>query len=269
MLYVIHVSKAASSILELDKERLDKPGMRAKLGLPPWWVLSYIVSCVTPSPRLLQVVWHSPEGYRVAIPIGVTFDIGVPFAPIRFDLPASGVASESSTYSASNPFPTSLSLQSLIQPGNLTKGDVAQDKVISFDFRITKGIFQGSGLVRLFDEDYPAGTDLDLYLYKRAADGSYQLIGDSAIDRSTEQVTFTEPGTYRVDVEGYTVLGRSVQVHLYRWAIAVDGSNSVPGGLSVNPSSLALSPADGCCCQKEVTVAISGLTPSIDGDPAR
>jgi hypothetical protein len=207
----------------------------------------------------------------VAIPIGISFEFGAPFAPApRFELPASNEATNSLTFPVSSPFAASVLLESYIQPAKVFEGNLTLEEALAFEFTVTPGVITGTGLVRIFDQDYPALSDIDLTLYKIAADGSEQVTSSSAATGATEEVRFTEPGIYRVEVTAFNLVGLlSVEVRLYQWGIKTDGTNAVPGGLVVSPANLHLSSVDGCCCKNEVTATITGLAPVIDGMPAR
>jgi hypothetical protein len=160
-------------------------------------------------------------------------------------------------------------LQSYIQPGKVFEGNLTLGKTIAFEFTVTPGVVTGTGLVRMFGQDHPAFSDIDLTLYKIAADGSEEEVASSGTTGATEEVRFTEPGDYRVEVFAFALVVPSVDVRLYQWGVETDGSNDVPGGLVVSPANLQLSPANGCCCKSEVTAAITGLEPVVDGMPAR
>lgn len=217
-----------------------------------------------------QVVWHSPEGYRVAIPIGVSFEFGAPFAPApRFDLPANNVTSESLKFPVSSPFAASVRLESYIQPAKVFEGLLPQGETITFEFTVLPGVITGTGLVRMFDQDNPALSDIDLTLFKIARDGSETVVGTSGTTGATEEIRYTEPGKYRVEVTAFALPVPSVDVQVFQWGIATDGSNAVYGGLVVSPANLDLAPANGCCCKDEVTATISGLEPLVDGMHAR
>jgi len=227
----------------------------------------------------LQVVFYSQEGYMhegysVAIPIGVTFVIGKPFSQLytqlNLALPPSSGASTSATFPVSAPFPTTFSLQSLIQQGTLFQGTLqTQGGSIYFDFTVPPGVVPGGGLVRLFGEDYPPNTDLDLFLYKKGQNEEYELVGESGTTEATEVVIFTEPGEYQVEVNAFALVQQEpAQVRLYQWAITA--ANSMPDGFTVSPTTLVLSAAEPCCCKSDVTATATGLDAvDANGEPAR
>nr|QZD53652.1 S8 family serine peptidase [Glycomyces sp. TRM65418] len=94
-----------------------------------------------------------------------------------------------------------------------------------------------AALVRFatFDEEHPAGTDLDLFVYSKAADGSLTLVGNSASGGTNESVTLPGGHTYVVFVDEWA--GPSpLEAKLHAWI--VPGSDE--GNLAVDPAEQAV-----------------------------
>jgi hypothetical protein len=83
-----------------------------------------------------------------------------------------------------------------------------------------------------FDADYPAGTDLDLYVYKA---GTNALVGSSEGPTAEESVTITAAGTYDIYIVQYALApGLAEQnVKHYGWVV---GSGPA-GNLTATPAS--------------------------------
>jgi subtilisin family serine protease len=100
-----------------------------------------------------------------------------------------------------------------------------------------------------FDSDYPAGTDLDLFVYK---DGT--LVGVSAGTTAEERVTLAAPGTYDVFVVQFATVGTNEQdVRVHAFVVPP----AAAGNLTTTPAS---QPA-GTGASVSVTAAWSGLAP--------
>ncbi len=109
----------------------------------------------------------------------------------------------------------------------------------------------GTSLVRFstFDADYPAGTDIDLFVYSGGA-----LVGSSAGGTSDETVTLSAAGTYDVYVVAFALApGQTgVDIKLNHWAV---GTGSA-GNFSVAPASQPVTVAGSAT----VTASWSGLS---------
>jgi hypothetical protein len=90
--------------------------------------------------------------------------------------------------------------------------------------RADLGVPAGAALARfeLFVDDYPAGTDLDLFVYLNGA-----RVGDSASGAVDEKVTLEapEPGEYHVYVDLWSLAPGETESHVYlhSWAVEPDG----------------------------------------------
>ncbi|MGW1345536.1 S8 family serine peptidase [Kribbella sp. NPDC002412] len=100
-----------------------------------------------------------------------------------------------------------------------------------------------------FDADYPAGTDVDLYVYKT---GTTTLLGNSGGGSSEEEVNLAAPagGSYDVYVDLFAGAGNQ-QVKLNHWSL-----QNVEGNLTVTPASQQVQTA----AQTSVTASWTGLT---------
>ncbi|MFI6679440.1 S8 family serine peptidase [Kribbella sp. NPDC050470] len=100
-----------------------------------------------------------------------------------------------------------------------------------------------------FDADYPAGTDVDLYVYKT---GTTTLLGNSGGGSSEEEVNLPAPagGSYDVYVDLFA--GASNQlVKLNHWSL-----QNVEGNLTVTPATQQVQAG----AQTSVTASWTGLT---------
>ncbi|MFB9234900.1 S8 family peptidase [Plantactinospora siamensis] len=103
------------------------------------------------------------------------------------------------------------------------------------------------------DADYAAGTDLDMYVYKKAADGSLTQAAVSAGGTAEESVTLTEPGDYAVFVDLFaSPVAGGVSTKLHTWLVGAANA----GNLTVTPASQAATTG----AAATVTVGWSGLT---------
>ena len=119
-------------------------------------------------------------------------------------------------------------------PATTTPWTVAQDPDQDFDPAVTTGTFKqdvsvpaGSVLRAAISEDAlaPAGTDLDLYVYRGAT-----LVGISAGNDSNEQATVTNTSTtatYSVYVHGFETNGPSAAGTLFTWVVGTTPAGNV------------------------------------------
>ncbi|WP_020388467.1 S8 family peptidase [Kribbella catacumbae] len=100
-----------------------------------------------------------------------------------------------------------------------------------------------------FDADYPAGTDLDVFVYKA---GTTALLGSSTGGSAEEEVNLARPagGSYDVYVDLFAGAAEQV-VKLNHWEI-----NEPAGNLTATPASQPVTAAG----QTSVTASWSGLT---------
>ncbi|HEY6597361.1 MAG TPA: S8 family serine peptidase [Asanoa sp.] len=100
--------------------------------------------------------------------------------------------------------------------------------------------------------DYPAGTDVDLFVYEQGAGGALTLVGQSAGGTAEESVTLTEPGTYVAFANLFATPDNNpatVRIHSY----VVAPANA--GNLTVTPASQPVTVGGAAT----VTAAWSGL----------
>jgi subtilisin family serine protease len=110
---------------------------------------------------------------------------------------------------------------------------VENSHVVSYEFTTPAE----AALVRFstFDDEHPAGTDLDLFVYTKGADGSLTLVGSSAAGGSNETVTLPGGYTFVVFVDEWA--GPSpLEAKLHAWV--VPGSDE--GNLEVDPAEQAV-----------------------------
>ncbi|SNT61109.1 PA domain-containing protein [Asanoa hainanensis] len=119
---------------------------------------------------------------------------------------------------------------------------------------VTATVPAGTKLARFatFDADYPAGTDIDITVFRQNANGTLTQVGQSAGGTSEESVTVTEAGTYVAAVVLFAAAG-PVDVKHHRWAVPAGNA----GNLTVTPASQQVTLAGAAT----VTAAWSGLTP--------
>ncbi|WP_350277566.1 S8 family serine peptidase [Kribbella sp. HUAS MG21] len=100
-----------------------------------------------------------------------------------------------------------------------------------------------------FDADYPAGTDLDVFVYKA---GTNTLLGSSTGGSAEEQVNLPRPAGGQVDVYVDLYAGANEQVvKLNHWEL-----QKAAGNLTVTPASQQVTVAG----QTSVTASWTGLT---------
>jgi subtilisin family serine protease len=117
----------------------------------------------------------------------------------------------------------------------------------------------GTSIARFatFDADHPAGTDIDLYVF-RVDGASRTLVGQSAGGTAEEVVTLTAPaaGAYEVYVDLFAIAdGTTLTTTEHSWTI---GSTSA-GNLTATPASQAVTVG----AAKTITLAWTGLTPGL------
>jgi subtilisin family serine protease len=138
----------------------------------------------------------------------------------------------------------------LKNPGGVsfpTTDPAANDHVAKF----TVAVPAGTKYARFstFDADHPAGTDLDVFVYRS---GTRTLLGSSAGGTAEEEVNLTGPqaGSYDVYVDFYAGADEQV-VKLDHWALG-----PATGNLTASPASQPVTAAQ----QVQVTAAWSGLS---------
>jgi hypothetical protein len=108
--------------------------------------------------------------------------------------------------------------------------------------------------VQTFAGDYPAGTDVDLYVYSSSG-GNLSLAGISASGSATETVDLTGPGDYVAFVDLFANpngTSSPLPVSGYQWS--VPSSNA--GNFTATPASQAVTVGGAAT----VTLGWSGLT---------
>jgi subtilisin family serine protease len=105
--------------------------------------------------------------------------------------------------------------------------------------RVEVSVPAGTKLARFstLDADYVVGTDVDLYVYAKAADGTLTLVGTSATGTAQEQVELTEPGNYSVFVDLFaTPASGPVTVKQHTWTVGATNA----GNVTATPASQAV-----------------------------
>jgi subtilisin family serine protease len=137
------------------------------------------------------------------------------------------VASEVKTASLSDPDSTTFP----------SEAPVESSHAVSYEFTTP----EDAALVRFstFDADHPAGTDLDLFVYTKDADGTLTLVGNSASGGSNETVSLPGGYTFVVFVDEWA--GPSpLDAKLHAWVVpAADAGN-----LAVDPAEQTVAMGD-------------------------
>lgn len=122
--------------------------------------------------------------------------------------------------------------------------------------KVTVSVPAGSHVARFatFDADYPAGTDLDLFVYQA---GTNTLVALSAGGTSEESVTLSAAGSYDIYLVAFALPGgmTGVDIQHNHWVVG-DGAL---GNLTVSPESQAVTLGGSA----SVDVAWSGLTAGV------
>ncbi|MDG4822722.1 S8 family peptidase [Asanoa sp. WMMD1127] len=121
-----------------------------------------------------------------------------------------------------------------LTPNPATAFNVNAPATASDTVSVTVDVPAGTKVARFatFDADYPAGTDIDVFVYQQGANGALTLAGQSASGTSEESVTVTEPGTYVVFVDLFAAPS-AVDVKLDSWVVPSGNA----GNLTVTPPS--------------------------------
>jgi hypothetical protein len=138
----------------------------------------------------------------------------------------------------------------LKNPGGVafpTANPQANDHVAKFTVPVQAGVKYAR--FSTFDADYPAGTDLDVFVYKA---GTTTLLGSSTGGSAEEEVNLPAPagGSYDVYVDLFAG-SKEQTVKLNHWELQAD-----EGNLTVSPAAQQVQVAG----QTSVTVEWTGLT---------
>ncbi|MCH7229342.1 hypothetical protein L0U85_00460 [Glycomyces sp. L485] len=139
--------------------------------------------------------------------------------------------------SVSGLVPSEESTVTLTDPDSSTfpsDAPVESPHAASFEFATS----EDAALVRFstFGDDHPAGTDLDLFVYEKADDGSLALVGSSATGTSDETVTLPGGRTFVVFVDLWAGAA-SVDTTLHAWIVPSSGE----GNLTASPAEQGVS----------------------------
>jgi hypothetical protein len=128
-----------------------------------------------------------------------------------------------------------------------TTNPKANDHVAKFTVDVPAGTTYAR--FSTFDADYPAGTDLDVFVYKA---GTTTLLGSSTGGSAEEQVNLAKPAGGQVDVYVDLFAGAGEQtVRLNHWQL-----QKPEGNLTVTPAGQQVTVAG----QTSVTATWTGLT---------
>ncbi|MFC3493256.1 S8 family serine peptidase [Glycomyces rhizosphaerae] len=142
--------------------------------------------------------------------------------------------------SVSGLVPSEVKTATLTDPDSSTfpsDAPVENSHAVSYEFTTP----EDAALVRFatFDADHASGTDLDLFVYTKDADGTLTLVGNSASGGSNETVTLPGGYTFVVFVDEWA--GPSpLEAKLHAWV--VPGADE--GNLAVDPAEQAVAMGD-------------------------
>jgi hypothetical protein len=187
-----------------------------------------------------SLTWHSSLGGDVRSPIAVK--------PVQLTVPSSVSATGASgsaplavhpgftgriTTSVSGLTPAEVTGLALKNDGP-DFDDTApaiSDRAGTVDFTVAAG---GVGRVATFDADYPKGTDVDLYLYRKTDSGLVE-VGVSGSGTAQESIAIGAAGDYIAYVVLFDSPSPSLTVKADTWA-----ANSNAGNATVSPAALAV-----------------------------
>jgi hypothetical protein len=207
-----------------------------------------------------SVTWSDLLGHKVRSPIAVQS------VPLAAPASASGTGTSGSTTVALRPgYTGTLSTAAYgLTADSGTNLALVQD-VAGFDPANPKAgpgtgevdvtVPAGTKLARFstFASDYPDLTDVDLFVYSKAASGALTLVGQSAGGTADESVDLTAAGNYAVFVDLFAnPAGGTLTVKEHQWL--VPASNA--GNLTATPASQSVTTGGSA----SVTVGWSGLT---------
>jgi hypothetical protein len=111
---------------------------------------------------------------------------------------------------------------------------VADGRTGAYDVTVPAGTF----LARFatYAADLPAGSDVDVYVYKKDGDGKLTLAGSSATEKADEVVDLHEPGDYRVFVGLYTLPGATSTTVQPTTYLLTGASNTLKVAPAVQPA---------------------------------
>ncbi len=137
------------------------------------------------------------------------------------------VASEVKTATLTNPDSSSFPADAPVENSH----------AVSYEFTTP----EDAALVRFstFDEDHPAGTDLDLFVYMKDAEGALTLVGSSASGGTNETVSLPGGYTFVVFVDEWA--GPSpLEAKLHAWVVP----SADEGNLAVDPAEQSVAMGD-------------------------
>lgn len=102
--------------------------------------------------------------------------------------------------------------------------------------------------------DYPAGTDLDVWVYQKQSNGTLALYDFSAGSTAEESVTLSDPGDYVIFVDAFALPADPTVVKAFDYLVS--GSTGPAGNFTATPASQSATLAGSAT----VTLGWTGLT---------
>ncbi|MGH3714388.1 MAG: S8 family serine peptidase [Micromonosporaceae bacterium] len=210
-----------------------------------------------------SLTWLDGKGHQVRSPIAVR--------PVALSAPAEAAATGASgshelklasgydgtlKASVAGLVPATVTDLALKNPDG-SPFDTANPAVRDQTGKVTVEVPAGTALARFatFNADYAEATDVDVFVYQKAADGKLTLVGASAGGDSDETVTLKAPkaGTYEVFVDLYSLPAGQTEATIkpHSWVVGADAGNA-----TVDPASQQVTTGGAAT----VTLAWQGLT---------
>ncbi len=206
-----------------------------------------------------SLTWSDPHGHNVRSPIAIR---AVPLA-VAGEVAGTGTSGSTPLALQSGYAGTLTAAGYGLLPSNVTHLALTPNDNTPFDpdnpqtsgstGSVPVTVPAGTKVARFatFGSDYPAGTDIDLFVYAKDAGGNLTLVGQSAGGTADETVTLTEPGDYVAFVDLFDAAGATDVLH-HQWTVGATNA----GNLTVTPASQPVTVGGPAA----VTVAWSGLT---------
>jgi subtilisin family serine protease len=207
-----------------------------------------------------QIVWTDQRGHAVRSPISVQ---GVALAAPPTFAGTGGSGSQALALAAGYTGTLTTSVAGLAQ-SSVTSLPLVVDDAHPFNpnapatsdatGRVDVTIPAGTPLARFatFGADYAAGTDIDIFVYKKNANNSLSFVGQSAGSSATETVTLGNPsGNYVMFVNAFAATSGSVTALANVFVVP----NSAVGNLTATPTSQSVTSGQAAT----VTLSWTGL----------
>ena len=188
------------------------------------------------------ITW-SDGRHKVRIPVVVK--------PVALGAPAQAGGSYSVKFGYDGPF--TATARGLV-PGAVASSSISDGATQTFGIPIAAGTTYAR--FSMFDADVaPAGTDIDLRVFRLNADGTVTLVGSSGGGTSAEEVNLLNPaaGTYILAVDGFAT-GNPSTYKAYVWRLG----STATGNMTVAEPTTATLGATG-----NIGLTFTGLTPGL------